>query len=79
MTTQEQLDRLAGIVESLAGGVVAHDRQIDAHTQQIGAMLDLAATQQKQIEAHDAQIAALLEVADTQVNSLDSPAPLSGV
>lgn len=29
MNTEEQLDRLTGIVESLAGAVVAHDEQID--------------------------------------------------
>jgi hypothetical protein len=29
MSTEEQLDRLTGIVESLAGTVVAHDDQID--------------------------------------------------
>jgi hypothetical protein len=28
MNAQEQLDRLTGIVESLASSVVAHDRQI---------------------------------------------------
>jgi hypothetical protein len=29
MTTEEQMDRLTGIVESLAASVVAHDDQID--------------------------------------------------
>jgi len=29
MTTEEQLQRLTGIVESLASSVVAHDNQID--------------------------------------------------
>ena len=29
ITTEEQLQRLTGIVESLAGSVVAHDNQID--------------------------------------------------
>jgi hypothetical protein len=28
LTTDERIDRLTGIVESLAGTVVAHDRQI---------------------------------------------------
>lgn len=49
MTTDERIDRLTGIVESLAASVVAHDNQIEAHTNQIGAMIDLAARQQKQI------------------------------
>jgi len=30
MTTDERLDRLTGIVESLASTVVAHDNQIEA-------------------------------------------------
>ena len=30
MTTQEQLDRLTGVVESLAATAVAHDNQIDS-------------------------------------------------
>jgi hypothetical protein len=29
MTTEEQLQRLTGIVESLSSSVVAHDNQID--------------------------------------------------
>ena len=37
MTTDERLDGLTGIVESLAAGVVARDDQIEAHTRQIGA------------------------------------------
>jgi len=49
VTTDERIDRLTGIVESLAASVVAHDNQIEAHTNQIGAMIDLAARQQKQI------------------------------
>jgi hypothetical protein len=64
MTIDERLERLTGIVESLAGTIVAHDHQIEAHAQQIRAMIDLAATQQQQIAAHDAQIAALLDLAE---------------
>jgi hypothetical protein len=30
MTTDERLDRLTGIVETLAASVVAHDNQIEA-------------------------------------------------
>jgi ABC-type transporter Mla subunit MlaD len=51
MTTDERLDRLAGIVDSLAASVVARDDPMDAHTRQIGALIDLASRHQKQIEA----------------------------
>jgi len=43
MTTEERLDRLTTIVESLAATVVAHDNQIDA-------LIKIA-------EKHDAQLA----------------------
>ena len=49
MSTDERLDRLTGIVESLAASVVARDDQIEAHTRQIGALIELAAKHQKQI------------------------------
>ncbi len=41
MTTEEKLDRLAGIVESLAASAVHHDNQIEAHDQQIGKILTI--------------------------------------
>jgi len=50
MTTEERLDRLTTIVESLAASVVAHDNQIEAHDRQIEALIKIA-------EKHDAQIA----------------------
>ena len=49
MSIDERLDRLTGIVESLAASVVARDDQIEAHTRQIGALIELAARHQKQI------------------------------
>jgi hypothetical protein len=71
MTIEEQLERLAGVVSSLAASVVAHDDQIEAHDRQIGAMIDLAAKQHSEIgmlgdqaKAHDARIAALLDLAE---------------
>ncbi|MGA3099328.1 MAG: hypothetical protein ABSF25_22950 [Bryobacteraceae bacterium] len=64
MNLEEQIQRLSGIVESLAASVVAHDNRIEAHTRQIGAIVDLAATQQRQIAAHDAQIDALLKISE---------------
>jgi ABC-type transporter Mla subunit MlaD len=51
MTTDERLDRLTVIVDSLAASVVARDDQMDAHTRQIGALIDLASRHQKQIDA----------------------------
>ena len=53
MTIDERMDRLTGIVEALAGTVVAHDNQIEG-------LIVVA-------EKHDAQIAALAEqVANTE-------------
>jgi hypothetical protein len=37
------------IVESLAASVVARDDQIEAHTRQIGALIELAAKHQRQM------------------------------
>jgi len=50
MTTEERLDRLAGIVETLAGAVTAHDSVIEAHDRQIGALIELADKNQAAIE-----------------------------
>lgn len=47
MTTDERLDRLTGIVETLAGAVSAHDSVLDAHDRQIGALIELADRNQK--------------------------------
>jgi uncharacterized protein (DUF3084 family) len=49
MSIDERLERLTGVVESLAASVVARDDQIDAHTRQIGALIELAAKHQKQM------------------------------
>ena len=43
MTTDDRLDRLAGIVETLAGAVMAHDSVLEAHDRQIGALIEAAA------------------------------------
>ena len=43
MTTEEKLDRLTSIVDSLAASVVHHDDQIEAHNKQIGALIEMAA------------------------------------
>lgn len=42
MTTDERLDRLTGVVETLAGAVTAHDSVLEAHDRQIGALITLA-------------------------------------
>ena len=43
----ERLDRLSGIVETLAGAVTAHDSLIEAHDRQLGALITLAEKNQK--------------------------------
>ena len=52
MDIDQRLDRLTGIVESLAASVVAHDNQIEAHNNRIGALITLA-------EKHAAEMADL--------------------
>lgn len=60
VTTEEKLDRLVGIVDSLAASMVHHDDQIEAHDRQIEALIRVA-------EKHDAQIAALAtQIANTE-------------
>lgn len=39
MTVEQKLDPLTGIVDGLAGAVVAHDKQIEGHSQQIRALI----------------------------------------
>jgi DNA repair ATPase RecN len=64
MKIQEQLDRLTGIVESLAASVVHHDNQLGAH--------DARMTQQDEridkffeaVAAHNDQIGLLIQIAE---------------
>jgi hypothetical protein len=42
MTTDERLDRLTTVVETLAGAVAAHDSVLEAHDKQIGALITVA-------------------------------------
>ena len=55
MTTDEQLLRLTGIVESLVESVVPHAKQIEAHGRQIAALLQIVETQGAQIAAMERQ------------------------
>ncbi len=43
MTTGEKIDRLTGVVESLAASVVARDKRIEAPTRQIEALIKISA------------------------------------
>jgi DNA replicative helicase MCM subunit Mcm2 (Cdc46/Mcm family) len=42
MTTEERLDRLVNIVDSLAASVIHHDDQIEAHDRQLDALIRIA-------------------------------------
>jgi hypothetical protein len=57
MTTDERLDRLTTIVETLAGAVTAHDSVIEGHDRQIGALITLAERNQAAIAKVSEQIA----------------------
>ena len=47
MTIEERLERLTGIVQALASSTAARDAEIETHTNQLGVLIDLAATRQK--------------------------------
>jgi uncharacterized tellurite resistance protein B-like protein len=49
MTTEERLNRLTGIVESLAASVVAHDDLIESHDRQIDGLIKVAEKQQQEM------------------------------
>jgi hypothetical protein len=51
MTIEEQLQKLTGVVESLAGTIVAHDNQLEV-------LIQIAEKHSAQLEKQSAQIAA---------------------
>jgi hypothetical protein len=63
MTTDEQLQRLTGIVDSLAASVVAHDNQIES-------LIKVAEKQSAQIAADRERTAALERQWQAYVNTL---------
>jgi hypothetical protein len=48
MTTEERLDRLAGIVESLAASTVERGDQVETHDEQIGELILVAQKHQEE-------------------------------
>ena len=65
MTTDEQVQRLTGIVESLAASVVAHDNQI-------GALIQIVEKHHAQIAADRERTAALERQWQVYINTLPS-------
>jgi flagellar biosynthesis/type III secretory pathway chaperone len=63
MTIDEQVQRLTGIVESLAASVVAHDNQI-------GALIQIAEKHSAQIAADRERTAALERQWQAYINTL---------
>jgi hypothetical protein len=55
MTIEERIERLTGIVESLAASVVAHDNQIEAHGRQIEGLIKVAEQQSARFDAIERQ------------------------
>ena len=49
MTTEERLDRLTGIMESLAASVVVPDDQIASHDRQIEGLIKVAQRHQEEM------------------------------
>ncbi len=65
MITEERLDRLTGIVESLAA--VGHDNQIDSHDKQIDGLIQVAEKHQQEMIEFRKEMAELRrESAETQ-------------
>jgi len=63
MTIDERMDRLTGIVETLAGSVVAMDNHIEAHDRQIAALITLA-------EKHDQALKEMSRQWQAYINTL---------
>ena len=70
MTTDERLDRLTGIVETLMGAVGAHDSVLKAHDRQIGALITAAEENQKAIAELRASSANLGRQWEAYLNTL---------
>lgn len=70
MTSDEKLDRLTGIVETLAGAVAAHDSVLEAHDRQIGALITIAEKSQARIAEVGEQIAKLERQWQAYLNTL---------
>ena len=63
MTIEEQLQRLTGIVDSLAGSVVSHDNQIEG-------LIKVAEQQSAQIRQQSEQIASIERQWQAYINTL---------
>jgi ABC-type transporter Mla subunit MlaD len=63
MTIEEQIERLTGIVNALAGTVVSHDNQIEG-------LIKVAEQQSAQIAQQSAQIAAIERQWQAYINTL---------
>ena len=59
MTTEEQLLRLTGIVESLVGTMVPLGNQLAAHDKQIGALIQAAELQKRRMDELQETVAAM--------------------
>jgi len=57
---EASIEKLTAVVETLAAAVVARDNQTDAHTRQIGALIELASKHEKAIANLEKQWAAYL-------------------
>lgn len=57
---EASIEKLAGVVNTLAAAVVARDDQTEAHDRQIGALIELAAKHDKAIANLERQLTAYL-------------------
>ena len=63
---EANLEKLTGVVNTLAAAVIGRDDQIEAHDRQIAALIDLASTHEKAIANLEKQWQAYLSTIHTK-------------
>jgi hypothetical protein len=70
MMIEEQLEKLAGIVSTLAGSAIARDRNVEAHDRQIEALIIVAEKNSGQIKEQNGRFAVLERQWQAYINTL---------
>ena len=70
MTIEQQLEKLTGIVTTLAGSVIALDRNVEAHDRQIEALIIVAEKNSAQIKEQNERFAVLERQWQAYINTL---------
>jgi len=70
MTIEQQLEKLTGIVTTLAGSVIPLDHNIEAHDRQIEALIIVAEKNSAQIKEQNERFAVLERQWQAYINTL---------